>query len=359
MRIFMTGSTTLQTNMQKVEHIQKLNVPRHIVRLMQEQGHTVTWSDHPVPNELPPCDLVWINIGPPNSINSRYSISATWAIWQAVTEHRPLVLFFDDWQFKQVFSGYRTFEKAGQRQLTKQISGRYLYFGDVTQMVHWSDELMATAHMIETGEIFQHAVAAIPKYRGWGDASIVTKAMPGTPLVYPIDPTPFTRDDTKKATPSRTKKRSWLLASIVPHNQWVDKLLLDWPVEYIGARKLGAPRLKTEADVAEQYALHWGILSPTYPHAGSGWFRTRYIYSALSESVLYCGAADAKALGIWYAYNPHEIEAMSDAELRKVAYNQQFTLMNRLDFDEQRTAAEIATTLAAATEKVHAHAQLV
>ena len=358
MRIFMTGATTLQTNKQIREPIQKLNVPRSIVAIMEDFGkHEVVWSDFPVGQDFPPgTELVWVNIAPPTSINSRYAMSATWAIAKAVQENRPLVVFFDDWQFKNVFGGYKTMARIGERQFTKTLSGKYLYFGDVSAMIEHKDELMAAADLFcsvnSDLKLDDVATCAIPKFTNWGDAEIVSSQMPGTPRLLGIDPTPFSRDDMRPITEDVVgKKERWLLSSLMPHDKWVEKKYLSWEVDYVGSRKLKAPRLKTERAVRDLYQQYWGILSPEYPQAGAGWFRTRYLYSASAMSVLYCGPKEGAAMHRSFMATPQEIENASHGQRATLAKDQQDFIFDQIVLSDWVVNQQIELILENAMEQ--------
>jgi hypothetical protein len=105
----------------------------------------------------------------------------------------------------------------------------------------------------------------------------------------------------------------------MPHDTWLEKKNLTWPVEIVGSRKLirklGGQRFDTEQDVLEFYNQHWGILSPPYPHAGSGWWRSRFLYAAHVGSILVTDKGEGDPLGDAYKLKIADVEKMSDADL--------------------------------------------
>jgi hypothetical protein len=109
----------------------------------------------------------------------------------------------------------------------------------------------------------------------------------------------------------------------MPHDTWLEKKTIEWPVEIVGSRKLvrkyGGQRFDTEADVLSFYNEHWGILSPPYPHAGSGWWRSRFMYAARVKSILVTDKGEGKPLGAPYSLTIRQVESMSDAELAGAA----------------------------------------
>jgi hypothetical protein len=160
----------------------------------------------------------------------------------------------------------------------------------------------------------------------FGDRSIVRKRMPK--VVGPIealDPTSVTFDTLAavEPLPSQDKERAWVLGALMPHDDWLAKKNPEWPVEIVGSRKLirkmGGQRLDTEQDVLEFYNKRWGILSPPYPHAGSGWWRSRFLYAARIGSILVTDKGEGDPLGDAYKLTIADVEKMNDVELDAAA----------------------------------------
>ena len=114
-----------------------------------------------------------------------------------------------------------------------------------------------------------------------------------------------------------------VLGALMPHDEWLARKNLGWQVEIIGSRKLirklGGQRLDTELDVLNFYNERWGILSPPYPHAGSGWWRSRFLYAARIGSILVTDKGEGDPLGDAYKLTVADVEKMSDAELEAAA----------------------------------------
>jgi len=140
-----------------------------------------------------------------------------------------------------------------------------------------------------------------------------------------LDPSSTIYDTLETVTPAdaATKKRSWVLGALMPHDTWLERKSPAWPVEIVGSRKLirkyGGQRFQTEADVLGFYNDHWGILSPPYPHAGSGWWRSRFMYAARVGSILVTDKGEGDPLGAPYKLTIRQVEAMNDAELKEAA----------------------------------------
>ena len=149
-------------------------------------------------------------------------------------------------------------------------------------------------------------VPACPMY-GFGNRTLVRKRMPSVMgPIEALDPSSTIYDTLEVVTPAdaATKKRSWVLGALMPHDTWLERKSPAWPVEIVGSRKLirkyGGQRFQTEADVLGFYNDHWGILSPPYPHAGSGWWRSRFMYAARVGSILVTDKGEGDPLGAPY-----------------------------------------------------------
>lgn len=347
MHIYFTGSTALQADKVKKPRIQKLNVPKGIVAQLRAAGHDVTWDVlHPGDDWPHQPELVWVNISSPCTVNSPFALHATWAIYKAISENIPLVVFFDDWQFKTMFSAYRTFVKLGERQLLKTMGGTSLYPpADIARAIEVLPQLQMAGQWMNDG--LPGALGVIPKYSGWGDPQLAVAKMPNNPTIAELDPTSLIElpEVTERY---KNKEREWLLASLMPHVNWLEKQHLQWPVNFVGSMKMKAPRLKTEQDVVIENSKYWGTLCPTYPHAGSGWFRTRFVYAAYAGSVLFCGPDDAAALGSPYQISSQYIEALDRQELDDLANEQFDFLYQRTSFDPQVMANQLDHIIATA-----------
>jgi hypothetical protein len=207
------------------------------------------------------------------------------------------------------------------------------YMMDTDENVQpWEKRLVQAADDLLAARWLQGMVPVCPMY-SFGDRSIVRKRMPKElGPIEALDPTstivPTLSPVVAKAP--ELKKRAWVLGALMPHDTWLEKKNLTWPVEIVGSRKLirklGGQRFATEQDVLEFYNQHWGILSPPYPHAGSGWWRSRFLYSAHVGSILVTDKGEGDPLGDPYKLKIADVEKMSDAALIEAAQAQRDAL---------------------------------
>lgn len=359
MKILMTGFTALQINTER-RTIQKIDVPALIAKALSEMGHEVDWRKVTPGEDLSSYDVAWINLAPLNSLNGRQG--AMGALY-TLTSGLPAVGFFDDWQFNTVFNGARALIKKPEMLYKHLLVGSehrgeegatYFSRADIEAALERIKEVNPDAakkcyieryYMMDTDEnvkpyekrLVQAAkdlvadrwsagmVPVCPMY-AWGDRTGVRKRMPKeVGPIEALDPSVVVNDTLAAVTPKQQseKQRAWVLGALMPHDEWLAKKNPTWPVEIVGSRKLikklGGQRLDTEQDVLEFYNERWGILSPPYPHAGSGWWRSRFLYAAHIGSILVTDKGEGDPLGNAYKLTISDVEKMSDDELAAAA----------------------------------------
>lgn len=359
MKILMTGFTALQINSIN-RSIQKIDVPASVVKALEEAGHEVDWRKVTPGEDLSGYDVAWINLAPMNSLNARQGAMGSLYV---LSSGLPSVGFFDDWQFNAVFNGARSiasnprsiykylltggdyrgdepatwFDRAEVEAAVariaakdpvagKKVSIERYYMMDTDELVQpYEKRLIAAAGQL-LGERWAEGMVPVCPMYGFGDRSLVRKRMPKeVGAIEALDPSPTIYDSLSAVAPAdpSTKKRSWVLGALMPHDTWLDKKSLTWPVEIVGSRKMvrerGGQRFNTEQEVLEFYNQHWGIMSPPYMHAGSGWWRSRFLYAARVGSILITDKGEGDPLGDAYKVTISQVEAMNDAELAAAA----------------------------------------
>jgi hypothetical protein len=359
MKILMTGFTALQINTER-RTIQKIDVPAHVAKAMEDLGHEVDWRKVTPGEDLSGYDMAWINLAPLNSLNGRQG--AMGALY-TLSSGLPAVGFFDDWQFNTVFNGAKALMRKPQMLYKHLLVGtehrgeegatyfsradieaalervrekdpeaakkcyieRY-YMMDTDESVQpYEKQLVQTAIDLLDARWAAGMVPVCPMY-AWGDRTGVRKRMPSdVGRIEALDPTSVVFDTLNAVTPAtpEEKERAWVLGALMPHDTWLEKKKPGWPVEIVGSRKLirklGGSRLDTELDVLNFYNTRWGILSPPYPHAGSGWWRSRFLYAARIGSILVTDKGEGDPLGDAYKLTIADVEKMNTEELAAAA----------------------------------------
>ena len=320
MRILVTGCTFLQVNPQR-RVIKKIDVPQSIVETLIALGHDVDWRLVNVGEDLSGYDAAFVCLAPITSTNARKgALGALWTLSEK--RNMPVAALFDDWQFPAVFNGFRAL-KRNPEYLNKIIWGERFFFSETEETVaQHKDELVQTAEEL-LGPAWKRILPVCPMYR-WGDREKVLAKMPDEiSSVFALDPSPTIYESMSSVKYNGEKERAWIMAALMPHGEWLEKKEPTWRVDLFGSRKLKAERLKTEEDVIMQYHLRWGALSPPYNHAGGGWWRSRFLYSASAGTVLVCDKGEGTPIGPSYNLIIPKVEALSDAELGALAKQQQ------------------------------------
>lgn len=364
--VLMTGFTALQINTEK-RTIQKIDVPASIAQALRELGHDVDWRKVTPGEDLSSYDVAWVNLAPLNSLNGRQG--AMGALY-TLSSGLPCVGFFDDWQTNTVFNGAKAlvrkpemlykhllvgtehrgdegatyFSRADIEAALERVRAinpdaakkcyieRYYMMDDDETVQPWEKRLVQAAEDLLADRWKAGMVPVCPMY-SFGDRSIVRKRMPKElGPIEALDPTSTIVPTLSPVIPlnQTLKKRAWVLGALMPHDTWLERKNLTWPVEIVGSRKLirklGGQRFDTEKDVLEFYNQHWGILSPPYPHAGSGWWRSRFLYTAHIGSILVTDKGEGDPLGDAYKLKIADVEKMSDDGLIEAAEAQRAAL---------------------------------
>jgi hypothetical protein len=269
---------------------------------LQEHGFIVDHRAVRVGESLDDYDLVIVDANDPRGSKTQHHLGALWALVQDWTDGPPVCINWDHWDIKRIFRG-----------MLNEIDP----IGTPSGPRKWVSEAKMYAEVLEMqgerwGEgYWQQGLCCAFR---WGDHErILSKT--NLDSLFLFDPS---QDQPTLAEESHQKRRVWVLAALTNHQKWVDSLGLKWPVEYYGA--VSGQRIDRD-DLLHLYSESWGILSPPYYHAGSGYWRARIVHSAKAGCVLGCGD---KEVPYWaYGDDLRAYESFDDATLRHVAEKQQ------------------------------------
>ena len=318
MKILITGCTALQVKSTN-KTIKKIDVPEAIYNALIELGHDVDWRKVYLKEEDFNYDLAIVCIAPLNSCNSPHCLGAI----KALSKIKNCIIFYDDWKIKDVQSSLKCFIRNGHKQFVKKWSNGNMFYNDNEDDIVKNEELILKTidKLYNNGD--DNWKILCPMYE-WGDKEIINNKLinwVNKDNFNFIDPTSVVIDINKKYDYIQ-KNKEWVIGTIADHSKWIEKQKLEWNVNYFGCRKLKNVRLKTEEDLINEYNKYYGILSPEYPQSGSGWFRARFVYSALVNSIIYCGQRDGRQLGEAFQNDGWIIETMSEDDLKKLAEKQ-------------------------------------
>jgi hypothetical protein len=306
-RVLLTGSTPMQVGSDRTQ----LKIITAVVgwrNALTDMGYAVEHRPVTVGEDLSGYAHVIAILNQPNSLASSYVHGAVWCL-----HSRPdTIIALDDWQVKEIVSGAQTFARSQERMTRLHAAP-----------AEYRDMLSAMYDAIGNKPWPWRVIAPI---LGAGDTSLL-----GVPRaeVIGIDPTAYVP---RYPMPDKVihREKRWVQATLLA------KPLppITWPLAEYGpqARAKGggggagdkaSPRL-VESDLMRVYASSWGIISPAHPHAGSGWWRVRYLMAVDAGAILSGDIREARVLGNAYAEasDMRHVERMTPAQLAVLAIRQ-------------------------------------
>lgn len=273
-----------------------------------------------IPDEpLDDIDCLIIGQIPLHAMGATYAYGALDAIRRAKSAKTGMIWLIDDWQIGNLGSGVRTICK-GPHRLVKEL------FRTCRKDWDW-----ATEHLDELMTVVQAMKdrpwppTIMPKF-AWGDPTTLVKPLNSREFIY-VDPSAYATEYPTVIPPDSERYGAWVLGILSDQREWINSLGLGWPVSYIGSKKSKAPEPMKEVDLVQRYAQCWGVLSPPYNHAGSGWWRNRFVYTARTRGIMLADEKEVAPIGDAYRIKASEVEGLNTQQLRELADAQWSQLM--------------------------------
>lgn len=305
MKILLTGFTQRMVNSQKLRYDYLTSV--YLLKdALLELGHEVEHRTVQFGENLHDFDLALVGIGPPRSFTARHIVGSSWAAQSA----RRVLFYCDDWSIANMGTSIRTTVKSFDKYLkwfTENLGQ------PITDVESKSVQAMLQ-DMLYMAPNFPLLAPMFP----WGrHKSLLEDNLPEVKLI-PWDPTPLVHELAFAKVEPEAKKKQWVCATLQNHDDWVADQHCSWPVRWMGNRRKGED-YKPENEVVQEYADSWGVLCPRYNRSGSGWWRVRYQWAAMTRSVLRCDRSDSCYMGDPHQQPLHSIEARGVGELAALA----------------------------------------
>lgn len=335
MKILITGCTGRQ-----VKPINEATTGRGVDRINDTQiiAESLLALEHQVDKraisfgeDLSQYDLVIVGIGQLGSMN--YASMVFDALW-AVHSAKRLLVFHEDWKIDGTIKSFTKVESVLdiEKMKDKKYEDGKLFYPTLGNPAFDSQIALNAMQRIVKGDYD----ALVPAF-DWGSKDIIRDTLK-CKNIYNIDLTPYVLE-AYEINPhgsnkslfdfEEPKKKDYMLATLGDHRPWVKRQKLGWDVQYFGTAKF-AKKLQSERDVFEECKRHWAILAPEYPHAGSGWFRIRYVYTALADSIIIAADKDIEALGI----EKKNVEDLTVTELKAYAAEQKAAILKFVPLKE-------------------------
>ena len=318
-KILVTGFTAIQCG--RLDRREICSFPAMITRALDDLGHDVEHRPTVPEEPLGGFDQVWVGIASPISRTSRHAPTAMDVIARARVEGCQLGFIVDDWALRKIHTNFGCVVK------NPAMLARENAFGSRPQFA-WG-----VKHLDFFGWVSEHIqhttwpTTLVPTFT-WGDPSILVERTTGLKsheFLF-VDPSAYAPEHMVPLSAAR--ERRWISGALTSNPRWLHRQGFAWPVTEYGHCNQGQENLK-EAELVARYGAARGVVASPYYHAGSGWWRVRYVHAARAGAVLYADPEEVVGLGPAYKHPLAQLEAMSDDELTQVAEEQAADLLAR------------------------------
>ena len=295
----------------------------HILHIMLTKlGYEVYWGtmyDFNYMN-LSDFDLVVCGLSQWNSRISAFSYNVL-----RCSAHSKIIYYVDDWQLKNIEMTDKVYNR---------LFDKFMLQNNRMTGILNKDKL----HLQQLARIFKDVQLPliVPTFN-WGDPSLLTNNManPKNFELFPIDPSPFVDLHRIK---NKIKYKQWICASLkdIRNSSFIKNLKLTWPIEfYYNKNYVSEEKLFTDV-----YSKNWGVIAQKYYHAGSGWWRMRFLHAIYSGSILLADSDEVSCIGTPFIIEPNVVESLSTKQLQLLA-NKQRELFNDKMLSKQDTLVKL------------------
>lgn len=315
MKILITGMTPTQAG--RPGRYQWLTVPALFAEALRAGGDTVEHREYVPGEDLRSYDAILIGLVPVSSIAARHVYGTLDLIARcyggAVQNFR---FYVDDWQFDKIIGAAKNKHKQGGANLFTTIKGRTNR--EWAETPHGRAQVALGCEILATAIWPQTISVAYP----WGDTSKLPE-LPAEQMIY-IDPSALCWDKYQEnVVPPADRKRQWILGTLANHDKWLATQNFHWPVHLIGPPSTGALVPRKEPELIQIVGMNTGALTPPYRAlSGTGWWRSRFLYTARVGTVNFMDPADAELIGpatAWAANNLAALESLPPDRLADLA----------------------------------------
>lgn len=252
-------------------------------------------------------DLTWkykfafLGVAPLSSMTSGRVPETHYAMDAMAGKH---AVYADDWSFCGFGNSVR---------YTLERWEKYLEYKNFTFKMEDLEQTRTSLHnMIYTPLAGNNAPMIAPMFP-WGDHNFLMRDNYNANLIT-VDPSAWVKYPSIDIPTFYNKRKEWIMAALSDHTRWINKQRINFPVVYVGNKRMENGLVLTESQTIRYFADSFGVLSCGYPSSGSGWWRTRYLNSAWAESIIYSDPRDAYIMGEPYQGTAQEFEGLDTPE---------------------------------------------
>lgn len=291
----------------------KYAVPNQvIVDTMAEAGWDVDRRTVIPGEDLSGYDKVVVYLINPVALTAQSMYGALWALGT-----RPDALVaIDDWQSRQILSGFRTAVKDDCKRLLKPLLPR-------KHREALNDPAVLAVVKEMANKLAQPELDREGLWHAFGSGSPLKMPFYKLRKIHNYDPSSYFALQYEAAVPAfkqplPLKQRRWLMASLLSKQSWLDRQTFGWEVTSYGNKKQGQPRVD-EVELCHVYLSSWGVISPPHGLHGSGWWRIRYLLAAMAGCIVVGDPRETNLFGHDYTVMAKHVEEMTEEELRFTA----------------------------------------
>ena len=245
-----------------------------------------------IPGEsLDSFDKVIVFMGSHDSNPNKYAYGALWTLYK-----RPdAYIAFDDWRVNTYINSYNRLKGNYDKLWNPAISKI-----DRDAWMLYKDEIIKGAKILENIQKSKNKIL-LPTF------DFGTNNEFNLPLhnIIRFDPSSFVHKIFFNK--SNDRKFRWVLASLGDRSKYLKSVSPTWEVIKFDNKE--NPLIKEE-EIVQKYAENWGILSPEYDIAQTGWWRNRVLHSMWTQSILLTSKREGAVMG-----GPFEFDYVKNIEL--------------------------------------------
>ncbi len=267
----------------------------HVLWALTEAGHSYDRTPISPGEDLSMYDRIIINLSPPGSMMARAIHGCLYALSRYWDKCRVTV---DDWQTKGIQKGFNAPQNDKRNFGPNKMCARLDR--------EWADDNRTELEAVMRRLHVELPPLAIP-CNDRGNFDLL--GLSGYKSLWAFDPTQQQLLSYVDKFQDFTKLNIWIYAGLHDHLDWIVDQQPNWPYVMYGCRNLGCKRL-VESEIFIEYCKVWGVLSPKYPHAGSGWYRARHLLAAAAGTIVVGHPAESYLL-----YGAHSCPSVREVEL--------------------------------------------
>lgn len=287
-------------------------------------------------------DALWLGMSPVNAISARYTFGPLDAYQRAVAEGKPVVFWIDDWQTQLLNSSFKTFLNKPWRMVKE--PGHAVQ--DSRYGIEWARRPENLDRLVKGLDLLKNSPwpQTVAPFYTWGEHLQIFKKHPQVTAenLVAVDPSRYVEFYPIHPAPDEQRKRQWVFGILSNQLEWLESVGLHgprktdarWDIAHAGGRASKADGSLKEPDLVQLYSECWGVLSAPYWHAGSGWWRNRFVYAAYAGSVLAGDPREGYACDPSYGYPPDVVETFTTSQLRELADAQKTALLSKMPSKE-------------------------